>query len=364
MSGGGRGMHGPSANGCAAGACCGLAIAIALVWRGAGERAGAAGQACSSSTARPTRRPRPASPRSRQLGAATTSVSTAPPRGATSRRQPRRLPRPSCSSTPPGNLLNSAQEGALQDFVEGGGGFLGIGSAAQAEPGARVLRRADRRAPGAASPPRHDRADVASATASTRRRVISRSLWNRSDVWYQWQTRPTGKVHTVARYHAPTRPPATAPTSAAPTSRSRGAGTCSGGRSFYTGMGRTADELRRGRLQEAPARRHRVVRRPAARQLQGDDRRQLQRRAHRQRRRVDHRPRHQRRVARPRRRAQRLGPLHRPRRLPHRRRARRAARRQAARRASSTTPTRTSASAAATSTSGIPTSTPAPSTAA
>ena len=60
-----------------------------------------------------------------------------------------------------------------------------------------------------------------------------------------------------------------------------------------------------------------------------------------------HRPRHQRRVARPLDRRQRLGPLHRPRRLPHRRRARRAC--SACRRsaASSTTPTRTSASAAA-----------------
>ena len=36
-----------------------------------------------------------------------------------------------------GNLLNAEQEGALQGFVEAGGGFVGIGSAAQGEPGTR-----------------------------------------------------------------------------------------------------------------------------------------------------------------------------------------------------------------------------------
>ena len=48
-----------------------------------------------------------------------------------------------------------------------------------------------------------------------------------------------------------------------------------GGRSFYTGMGRTAASYARGGLPRAPARRDPVDRRPAARQLQGHDQRQL-----------------------------------------------------------------------------------------
>ena len=46
-----------------------------------------------------------------------------------------------------GNLLSTAQENAVQAFVQGGGGFVGIGSAAQGEVGSTALRRADRRAP-------------------------------------------------------------------------------------------------------------------------------------------------------------------------------------------------------------------------
>ena len=64
--------------------------------------------------------------------------------------------------------------------------------------------------------------------------------WTRSDVWYEWQTRPTGQVHTVARYRAPDAPAGDGTATGGtdwPISWCRD---FQGGRSFYTGMGRTA----------------------------------------------------------------------------------------------------------------------------
>ena len=76
---------------------------------------------------------------------------------------------------------------------------------------------------------------------------------NRSDVWYQWQTRPTGTVHTVARYHA-TNAPAGDGTDVGgtdhPISWCRD---IQNGRSFYTGMGRTAGSYGEESFHEAPA---------------------------------------------------------------------------------------------------------------
>ena len=242
-----------------------------------------------------------------------------------------------------GDLPHAAQEAARQAFVQGGGGFLAIGTAAQGEPGLD-LRPAARRAPRRDSPTAVSRAD-----RRGRRPGPPRDARPPADL----RTAPTsGTRGRPARPAASTRSPATtrrrrpatARTSAAPTTRSPGAATSSGGRTFYTGMGRTAAGLRRGssatHLGRPP------VDEPAsARRLQGHDQRQLPRSG-----------RHagptttglhvQRRVARPRHRAERLDSLHRPRRLPHGRRARRAARPERARR-SSTTSTRTSASAAA-----------------
>jgi plastocyanin len=59
-------------------------------------------------------------------------------------------------------------------------------------------------------------------------------------VWYEWQTRPTGQVHTVARYRAPNAPAGDGTDIGGtdwPISWCRD---FQGGRSFYTGMGRTA----------------------------------------------------------------------------------------------------------------------------
>ena len=119
------------------------------------------------------------------------------------------------------------------------------------------------------------------------------------DVWYRWNPRPTGTVHTVARYHAPDAPAGDGTATGGtdwPISWCRD---YQGGRSFYTGMGRTAASYGEAELPQAPARRDPVDRRPRPRRLQGDDHCQLQDRAHRQRR--QRRPRQQRRVARRRR---------------------------------------------------------------
>ena len=58
-----------------------------------------------------------------------------------------------------GNRLNGEQEGALADLMERGGGFVGIGTAAESEPGIGAVRRPDRRAPRPGEPDRADDAD-------------------------------------------------------------------------------------------------------------------------------------------------------------------------------------------------------------
>jgi len=139
-----------------------------------------------------------------------------------------------------GDLLNSAQENALQDYIQGGGGFVGIGGAAEAEPGNTFVNGLIGARPAAGSP-----------TATTEKVVVfgdrvhpaTKDLpleWTRSDVWYEWTTRPTGQVHTVARYRAPNAPAGDGTNTGGtdwPISWCRD---FQGGRSFYTGMGRTA----------------------------------------------------------------------------------------------------------------------------
>ncbi|HEY6891488.1 MAG TPA: ThuA domain-containing protein, partial [Solirubrobacter sp.] len=139
-----------------------------------------------------------------------------------------------------GDLLTTEQEAALQRFVEAGNGFLGIGSAAQGESGSFFDGLIGARP------------SAGSSTATTSQLVVPGDrvhpatrdlplLWTRSDVWYQWSSRVTGNVHVVARYRAPGAPAgdATKDTGDNDTAISW----CRdyrGGRSFYTGMGRTA----------------------------------------------------------------------------------------------------------------------------
>src|SRR5688500_3870440 len=139
-----------------------------------------------------------------------------------------------------GNALNAAQESALQGFINNGGGFVGIGGAAEGEPGSTFYGNLIGARPTAGSP-----TATAEKVVEVGDRVhpATRSLpleWTRDDVRYEWQARPTGQVHTVARYRAPSAPAGDGTDIGGtdwPISWCRD---FQGGRSFYTGMGRTA----------------------------------------------------------------------------------------------------------------------------
>jgi glucose/arabinose dehydrogenase/type 1 glutamine amidotransferase len=140
-----------------------------------------------------------------------------------------------------GNRLNGEQEGALDDFMQAGGGFVGIGTAAEAEPGTALLDDLIGARPDPASP-----TGIATRTlvAGDRVHPSTRDLpleLNRTDVWYRWQTRPTGNVHTVARWRALADPAGDGTSVGGTDHPISWCRDIRGGRSFYTGMGRTAD---------------------------------------------------------------------------------------------------------------------------
>jgi glucose/arabinose dehydrogenase/type 1 glutamine amidotransferase len=140
-----------------------------------------------------------------------------------------------------GDRLNGEQEGALGDFMARGGGFVGIGTAAEAEPGSALLDELIGARPDPASP-----TGIATRTVEVGDRVhpATRDLpleLNRTDVWYRWQTRPTGTVHTVARWRALADPAGDGTSVGGTDHPISWCRDVRGGRSFYTGMGRTAD---------------------------------------------------------------------------------------------------------------------------
>ena len=244
-----------------------------------------------------------------------------------------------------GDRLNAAQETALQGYIQGGGGFVGIGSAAEAEPANTFVTGLIGARPDAASP---TTASDQVVVFGDRVHPSTKGLpleWTRNDIYYRWTSRPTGTVHTRRPLPRVRAPPATAPPRAAPTGRSPGAATTRAVVPSTPAWAARPPATARRIFKQAPAGRDPVVRRPRARRLQGDDHVQLLDRARRQRR--LRRPDQQRRVARRVAGQQRLGDLHRPRRLPHQRRARQDDRPGVHRRSSSTSPTATSASAAA-----------------
>jgi glucose/arabinose dehydrogenase/type 1 glutamine amidotransferase len=140
-----------------------------------------------------------------------------------------------------GNLLNSAQEAAVQSFVQAdGGGFIAIGSSAQGELGSATFDQLIGARPRTDSP-----TGVTQQTVAVGDRVhpSTRDLpltLNRSDSWYRWETRPTGTVHTVARYHAVDAPAGDGTDVGGTDQPISWCRDLQNGRSFYTGMGRTA----------------------------------------------------------------------------------------------------------------------------
>ncbi|WP_078857130.1 ThuA domain-containing protein [Streptomyces sp. NBRC 109706] len=140
-----------------------------------------------------------------------------------------------------GAVLDAGQESALQSYVQAGGGFLGVHDAANAQPDSSwftglIGSRADPDSPG--------EAQDAVVEVGDRTHPATAGLpleWERSDVWLNWEENPSGEVHTVARV----RESSYAPGGGAlgwdhPISWCRD---YDGGRSFYTGMGGTAESF-------------------------------------------------------------------------------------------------------------------------
>ncbi|MGI5994036.1 MAG: ThuA domain-containing protein [Saccharomonospora viridis] len=136
--------------------------------------------------------------------------------------------------------LNSTQEAALRDYVQDGGGFLGIRDAARAQPdsdwytgliGARPTDDAQS-------------TEVQEAVVSVvdRQHPANKGLpltWTRSDRWLNWETNPIGEVHTIAQVQEHTYDPGE--NANGPFHPISWCHDYDGGRSFYTAMGGTAD---------------------------------------------------------------------------------------------------------------------------
>ena len=195
---------------------------------------------------------------------------------ASSRPRTWRTTAPWCSSTPPATGSTASRRARCEDFIEDGGGFVGVGRAAEGEPGGAFFDGLIGARPTRRARPAPRRRRSWSATASTRRRATCRC-----------ELEPHGRLvpladppdrhgpHRRALPRARTRPPATAPASAAPTTRSRGAAT-SGAAAPSTPAWAGPRPATARRSSRPPARRDPVAAGHGARQLQGDDQHQLQ----------------------------------------------------------------------------------------
>ncbi|SDY89561.1 Glucose / Sorbosone dehydrogenase [Micromonospora pattaloongensis] len=140
-----------------------------------------------------------------------------------------------------GDVLDGAQEAAFQEFIRAGGGFVGISDAARVEPDSEWFTQLVGARPGT-SP---DEVQEAVVEVGDRVHPATKVLpveWKRSDKWLNWATNPSGSVHTVASVRETSYQPGTGANGADhPISWCRD---YDGGRSFYTGMGHTAQSFR------------------------------------------------------------------------------------------------------------------------
>src|SRR5262249_2473046 len=100
-----------------------------------------------------------------------------------------------------GDVLDSAGETALQNYVNTGGGFVGIGETALLEQGGNtffntLLGLGATRTTGTATSSKQDIEFLDRVHPSTR--MLPQTATD-TDTWYQWGTNPTGTVQTVAR---------------------------------------------------------------------------------------------------------------------------------------------------------------------
>ena len=193
--------------------------------------------------------------------------------------EPRRSTPRSCSSRPTGDVLTPEQESAFQAYIQAGGGFVGIHDAARRRPASAWFTVADRRAPELGQPDgRRSGRSSRSGTGAPGHQGPADRVEAAPTSGSTGAQNPAGNVHAVAslrersyraghgrqRLGPPDLAGAVTTTAAAPSTPA------------WAAHGR---ELRRDRLPPAPARRPAVDRRPGARRLQGDDRRQLHGRA-------------------------------------------------------------------------------------
>nr|WP_030560779.1 ThuA domain-containing protein [Streptomyces aureocirculatus] len=138
-----------------------------------------------------------------------------------------------------GDVLDAEQELGLEAYMEAGGGFLGLHDAARAEPYSSWFTGLIGARPKDTGPTAVQRATV---EVGDRENPATKELpleWKRPDKWLNWEKNPSGDVHTVARVREATyKPGADANGWDHPVSWCRD---YDGGRSFYTGMGGTAD---------------------------------------------------------------------------------------------------------------------------
>ncbi|MFF7678085.1 ThuA domain-containing protein [Actinacidiphila glaucinigra] len=140
-----------------------------------------------------------------------------------------------------GDVLDPEQEAGLEAYMEAGGGFLGIHDAARTEPYSDWFAGLIGARPAATSPAAVQRAVV---EIPDRINPATKDLpleWKRPDKWINWASNPTGKVHTVAKVRESSYMPGTGANGVDhPVSWCRD---YDGGRSFYTGMGGTAESF-------------------------------------------------------------------------------------------------------------------------
>ena len=144
-------------------------------------------------------------------------------------------------------LPEASQENALRAYVQDGHGFLGIGSTADAEQDSDFFDGL------VGARPAGTEGGQQTVVFGDRVHPATRELplmLDRTDQWYTWNDRPTGEVHTVARWHAPDDPAGDGTDIGGTDHPVSWCRDFQGGRSFYTAMGRTAGSYAEAEIQD------------------------------------------------------------------------------------------------------------------
>jgi type 1 glutamine amidotransferase len=158
-----------------------------------------------------------------------------------------------------GNVLDASQETALQDFVEDGGGFVGIGESALFEYDGKpwfntLLGLSGERITGTGTTSAQDVEFLDRVHPANRTQPL---VARKTETWYTWAVNPTGTVHTIARVRGNTLPDGTSitndavqrftdATNANQPQLNRPAAWCRDiqqGRSLYTSLGSNAGSV-------------------------------------------------------------------------------------------------------------------------